>query len=275
MRQRRLRPKFPRVGPHRHSHRCRRSGFPAHHLAFSVALLPPRPIRRQTPLTRTPTSHMLKHSPTKAQPCSEWSWTTTWQPWKPTSAAFLGSSQCVSGTATTARRRQAFEIHLVDLLWPQPPLTRSSHQGSTLGPLIPVVAACVKDARPSRWLAPLERPRWPQHRPLLKQSAGASFGPRRWAWSISADGRAAGPRAGPALGLPRRAQALLETPKAKHWQKLRSWPLFPGTDIWVSISDPQELTEVAKTGSNRTYLTNRVSVLTLFLSGSIFGQKPG
>ena len=41
----------------------------------------------------------------------------------PTSAAFLGSSQCVSGTATTARRRQAFEIHLVDLLWPQPPLT--------------------------------------------------------------------------------------------------------------------------------------------------------
>ena len=27
-----------------------------------------------------------------------------------------------------------------------------------------VVAACVKDARPSRWLAPLERPRWPQHK---------------------------------------------------------------------------------------------------------------
>ena len=48
----------------------------------------------------------------------------------------------------------------------------------------------------------------------------------------------------------RRAQALLETPKAKHWQKLLSWPLFPGSDIWVSISDPQELTEVAKTGSN-------------------------
>ena len=23
----------------------------------------------------------------------------------------------------------------------------------------------MKDARPSRWLAPLERPRWPQHRP--------------------------------------------------------------------------------------------------------------
>jgi len=49
----------------------------------------------------------------------------------------------------------------VDLLWPQPPLSCSSHQSSTLGPLIPVVAACVKDARPSRWLAPLERPRWP------------------------------------------------------------------------------------------------------------------
>ena len=50
---------------------------------------------------------------------------------------------------------------MVDLLWPQPPLTCSSHQGSTPGPLRLVVAACVKDARPSRWLAPLERPRWP------------------------------------------------------------------------------------------------------------------
>ena len=49
----------------------------------------------------------------------------------------------------------------MDLLWPQPPLTCSSHHDSTLGPLIPVVAACVKDARPSRWLAPLQRPRWP------------------------------------------------------------------------------------------------------------------
>ena len=53
----------------------------------------------------------------------------------------------------------------MDLLWPQPPLTCSSHQNSTLGPLIPVVAECVKEARPSCWLAPLERLRWPQHRP--------------------------------------------------------------------------------------------------------------
>ena len=128
----------------------------------------------------------------------------------------------------------------------------------------------MKDARPSRWLAPLERPRWPQHRPLLKQSAGASFGPRRWAWSISADGMAAGPRAGPALGLPRRAQALLETPKAKHWQKLLSWPLFPGSDIWVSISDPQELTEVAKTGSYKILL---VQVGTLSFSHPLFGAS--
>ena len=39
----------------------------------------------------------------------------------------------------------------MDLLWPQPPLTCSLYQDSTPGPLIPVVAACVKDARPSRW----------------------------------------------------------------------------------------------------------------------------
>ena len=43
----------------------------------------------------------------------------------------------------------------MDLLWPQPPLTCSLHHDSTPGPLISVVAACVKDARPSRWLAPL------------------------------------------------------------------------------------------------------------------------
>ena len=83
-----------------------------------------------TPPARTPTSHMLKHSPTKAQPCSEWSWTTTWQPWKPTSAAFLGSSQCVSGTATTARRRQAFEIHLVTLVASGSPLHSAPLQRS-------------------------------------------------------------------------------------------------------------------------------------------------
>ena len=53
--------------------------------------------------------------------------------------------------------------------------TCSSHQGSTLGPLISVVAACVKDARPSRWLAPLERPRRPQHRPRVAPPAKPSL----------------------------------------------------------------------------------------------------
>ena len=52
----------------------------------------------------------------------------------------------------------------MDLLWPRPPLTCSSDQDSTLGPLSLVVAACVKDARPSRWLSTLERPRWPQQK---------------------------------------------------------------------------------------------------------------
>ena len=52
----------------------------------------------------------------------------------------------------------------MDLLWPQPPLTCSSHHDSTPGPLSLVVAACVKDARPSRWLSTLERPRWPQQK---------------------------------------------------------------------------------------------------------------
>ena len=55
------------------------------------------------------------------------------------------------------------------------PRTCSSHHGSTPGPLIPVVAACVKDARPSRWLAPLERPRWPQHRPRVAPPADPSL----------------------------------------------------------------------------------------------------
>ena len=63
----------------------------------------------------------------------------------------------------------------MDLLCPQPPLTCSSYHDSTLGPLIPVVAACVKDARPSRWLAPLERPRWPQQRPRVAPPAKPSL----------------------------------------------------------------------------------------------------
>ena len=45
------------------------------------------------------------------------------------------------------------------------------------------------------------------NRPVLGPPQ-SPVGPRRWAWSISADGRAAGPRAGPALGLPRRAHGV-------------------------------------------------------------------
>ena len=33
----------------------------------------------------------------------------------------------------------------------------------------------MKDARPSRWLAPLERPRWPQHRPRVAPPAKPSL----------------------------------------------------------------------------------------------------
>ena len=96
----------------------------------------------------------------------------------------------------------SFDVCLLDLLWPQPPLTSSLHQGSTLGPLISVVAACVKDARPSRWLAPLERPRWPQHRPRVAPPAkpslsadpGRARGSPGGAWGR---GSALGARTGP------------------------------------------------------------------------------
>ena len=94
---------------------------------------------------------MLKHNLTKAQPCSEWASATTLRPWKPLArhcsrllCSGLGSRHDSTPTAS-------FEIRLVDLLWPKPPLTCSSHQTSTLGPLSLVVAACVKDARPSCW----------------------------------------------------------------------------------------------------------------------------
>ena len=72
----------------------------------------------------------------------------------------LGSSAAISRSRHDSMPTASFDARLVGLLWPQPPLTCSSHHDSTLGPLIPVVAACVKDARPSRWLAPLQRPRW-------------------------------------------------------------------------------------------------------------------
>ena len=76
-------------------------------------------------------------------------------------ATALGSSAAVSGSRHDSTPTASFDALLVGLLCPQPPLTCSSYHDSTLVPLIPVVAACVKDARPSRWLAPLERPRWP------------------------------------------------------------------------------------------------------------------
>ena len=81
----------------------------------------------------------------------------------------------MSGTPHDSTPTASFDARLVDLLWPQPPLTCSSHHDSTPGPLIPVVAACVKDARPSRWLAPLERLRWPQHRPRVAPPADPSL----------------------------------------------------------------------------------------------------
>ena len=83
------------------------------------------------------------------------------------------------------------------LLWPKPPLTCSSHQTSTLGPLSLVVAACVKDARPSRWLAPLERPRWPQHRrhALSRLACAAAVG------MLDVKARLALERSGSGLGI--------------------------------------------------------------------------
>jgi len=73
----------------------------------------------------------------------------------------LGSSAAISRSRHDSTPTASFDVHLVDLLWPQPPLTCSLYHDSTPSPLSLVVAACVKDARPSRWLAPLERSRWP------------------------------------------------------------------------------------------------------------------
>ncbi|EOD23530.1 hypothetical protein EMIHUDRAFT_239519 [Emiliania huxleyi CCMP1516] len=53
----------------------------------------------------------------------------------------LGSSAAISRSRHDSTPTASFDGRLVDLLWPQPPLTFSSHQNSTLGPLIPVVAA--------------------------------------------------------------------------------------------------------------------------------------
>ena len=119
-------------------------------------------------------------------------------------ATALGSSAAVSRSRHDSTPTASFEVRLVDLLWPQPPRTCSSHHGSTPGPLISVVAACVKDARPSRWLAPLERPRRPQHRPRVAPPAkpslsadpGRARGSPGGAWGR---GSALGARTGPVL----------------------------------------------------------------------------
>jgi len=66
-------------------------------------------------------------------------------------ATALGSSAAVSRSRHDSTPTASFEVRLVDLLWPQPPLTCSSHHDPTPGPLSLVVAACVKDARPSCW----------------------------------------------------------------------------------------------------------------------------
>ena len=66
-------------------------------------------------------------------------------------ATALGSSAAVSGSPHDSTPAASFDARLVGLLCPQPPLTCSSHHDSTPGPLSLVVAACVKDARPSRW----------------------------------------------------------------------------------------------------------------------------
>ena len=60
-----------------------------------------------------------------------------------------------------------------------------------------VVAVCVKDARPSRWLAPLERPRWPQHKlyALSRVACTAAMG------RLVVGARSAPERCGSGLGI--------------------------------------------------------------------------
>ena len=84
-----------------------------------------------------------------------------------------------------------------------------------LVPLIPVVAACVKDARPSRWLAPLERLRWPQHRPRVAPPADPSLsavagGPEASGPVDLYRREAAGACAAPSAWMPLRSGMILE-----------------------------------------------------------------
>ena len=145
-------------------------------LAHTTALMASytRLSHSHTPPARTPTSHMSSTAPSKHSPAQNRQGAPLGDPGSLWLATALGSSQCVSGTPHDSTPTASFDVCLLDLLWPQPPLTSSLHQGSTLGPLISVVAAFVKDARPSRWLAPLERPRWPQHRPRVAPPAKPS-----------------------------------------------------------------------------------------------------
>ena len=50
-------------------------------------------------------------------------------------ATALGSSAAVSRSRHDSTPTASFEVRLVDLLWPQPPLACNSHQTSTPGPL--------------------------------------------------------------------------------------------------------------------------------------------
>ena len=140
------------------------------HTALARTLRAHRHRRHALPLHTRSSTTPPKHSPAQngqdpplGDPGSFWL------------ATALGSSAAVSRSRHDSTPTASFEVRLVDLLSPRPPRTCSSHHGSTPGPLVPVVAACVKDARPSRWLAPLERPRWPQHRPRVAPPADPSL----------------------------------------------------------------------------------------------------
>ena len=98
-------------------------------LAHTTALQPhTRPFQPQTPPARTPTSHMLKHNLTKAQPCSEWASATTLRPWKPLARHCTRLLCSGLGSLHDSTPTASFDARLVDLLWPQPPLTCSSRR---------------------------------------------------------------------------------------------------------------------------------------------------
>merc|ERR1719198_853379 len=93
------------------------------------------------PPARTPTSHMSSTAPSTHSPAQNGQGLPLGGPGSLWLATALGSSAAVSRSRHNSTPTASFEARLVDLLWPQPPLTCSSHQTSTLGPLILVVAA--------------------------------------------------------------------------------------------------------------------------------------